>query len=450
MKVTCYLKKVLERMRIRREHQIICIQGDQVRDWQLVSPGWALFPYGADLRPVSFDKGPEVHRFLWPTRELLWRRRELSGDHRELGRTWWEWNRFLTHRFRTPFSIAFAFVATHNHFILDSGGKAFKNSSPLIVLPSNATEEDHLALLGLLNSSTACFWMKQICFNKGAGGGTRVQSGRSPLGDEAWESHFEFAGTQLQSFPIAAEKPLDLTTTLDHLAQEWQTHLPEQLAAHFPLSRAALAAHKDQATTLLRRIIALQEELDWRCYTLYGVTDQNLCYRDASGNQLDPPVIALGQRAFEIVMARQMAAGELETTWFERHRSMPITELPGHWPDDYRRLVERRMALIESNQYINLIERPEYKRRWNTEPWEEQEKRALRSWLLDRLEDERYWPEAQLQTTRTLADRTQFDAAWMQVAELYRGYAGFDVPPVPCALSFKAFHFLERSCTGKQ
>ena len=52
--------------------------------------------------------------------------------------------------------------------------------------------------------------------------------------------------------------------------------------------------------------------------------------------------------------------------------------------------------------------------------------------------------------TRTLAARAQFDGEWMQVAELYRGYAGFDVPPVPCALSFKGFHLLERSCTGKK
>ena len=43
-------------------------------------------------------------------------------------------------------------------------------------------------------------------------------------------------------------------------------------------------------------------------------------------NSFEPPGIDLGQRAFEIVMARQMAAGELETTWFERHRSTPITE----------------------------------------------------------------------------------------------------------------------------
>ena len=85
-------------------------------------------------------------------------------------------------------------------------------------------------------------------------------------------------------------------------------------------------------------------------------------------------------------MARKMAAGELETTWFERHGSTPITEIPAEWPDDYRRLVERRIALIESNPNIGLIEQPEYKRRWNTEPWEAQLERALRNWLLDRLE----------------------------------------------------------------
>ena len=71
-------------------------------------------------------------------------------------------------RYRTPLSIAFAFVATHNHFVLDRGGKVFKQSAPIIKLPADATEDDHLALLGLLNSSTACFWMKQVIHDKGA------------------------------------------------------------------------------------------------------------------------------------------------------------------------------------------------------------------------------------------------------------------------------------------
>ena len=77
---------------------------------------------------------------------------------------------FYEDRFETPLSITFAFVATHNHFVLDRGGKVFNRSAPVIKLPAGATEDDHLALIGLLNSSTACFWMKQVCHNKGGGG----------------------------------------------------------------------------------------------------------------------------------------------------------------------------------------------------------------------------------------------------------------------------------------
>ena len=65
-------------------------------------------------------------------------------------------------------SIAFAYVATHNHFVLDRGGKVFKQTAPVIKLPQGATEDEHLALLGVLNSSTACFWLKQSSHNKGA------------------------------------------------------------------------------------------------------------------------------------------------------------------------------------------------------------------------------------------------------------------------------------------
>ena len=125
-------------------------------------------------------------------------------------------------------------------------------------------------------------------------------------------------------------------------------------------------------------------------------------------------------------MARQMEKGELETTWFERHGSTPITEIPKHWPASYRKLVERRIKLIETNKEIGLIEMPEYKRRWNTEPWAEQEQRALKNWLLDRLEDKRYWPNVELQSTARLADRASTDVEFMQVAAIYRGRPDFD------------------------
>jgi hypothetical protein len=136
-------------------------------------------------------------------------------------------------------------------------------------------------------------------------------------------------------------------------------------------------------------------------------------------------LIQPGERAFEIVMARKTAGGE--TKWFERHGSTPMTEIPAHWSQEYRELVERRIATIESNRDIALIEQPEYKRRWNTEPWEEQEKRTLRAWLLDRLEDPRHWPEVELTSCRGLADRARQDTDFVQVAELYTRSADFDL-----------------------
>ncbi len=131
-------------------------------------------------------------------------------------------------------------------------------------------------------------------------------------------------------------------------------------------------------------MIALQEELDWRCYRLYGL-------HETPPEHPEPPPLQLGERAFEIVMARRMAAGSCETAWFERHGSTPITDLPPIGRTTTARVVEHRIALIETDPNIGLIERPEYKRRWSIEPWEEMEQAALRNWLLDRLESPSIW-----------------------------------------------------------
>ena len=141
----------------------------------------------------------------------------------------------------------------------------------------------------------------------------------------------------------------------------------------------------------------------------------------------DLPAIRLGERAFEIVLARRMAAGEIETKWFERHSSTPIADIPAHWPAAYRTLVQRRIDAIEKNANVALIEQPEYKRRWNDEAWEAQQERALRGWLLDRLEAPTLWSETRLTTTASLADRVREDADFLQVAALYTGRPDFDI-----------------------
>lgn len=383
------------------EHRAF-VEGDVIRDWSIASETAALFPL--DLEFV--ESAPAFFQHVWNYRALLRTNIFFSRTREERGLRWWDFTYWSEEKLAGS-SIAFAFVATHNHFVLDRGGKVFKQTAPVIKLPAGASEDDHLGLLGLLNSATACFWMKQVCFNKG-------------MGEEHWADRFEHDGSKVGAFPLIEERPLEVTRQLDTLAREREAHLPAALAARFPLSRAELDAHRAQADELFASMVALQDELDWWSYRAYGLLDDDLTFDG------DPPGIAPGERAFEIVLARRIAAGEVETKWFERHGSTPITEVPSHWPADYRALVERRIELIESNDWINLLERPEYKRRWNQPAWDDLEKSALRGWLLDRLETAAFWPEPALQRVGDLAARAERDADFMAVAALYTGQHAFD------------------------
>ena len=377
------------------------VEGDLVRDWSISPASTCLYDYDLDGEWIGSTLPYTV---LWPFRTTLGSRATFSKQtYFEEGRLWCDWHQVTFDRVRTPLSIAFAFVATHNHFVFDRGGKLFNRSAPVIKLPEDATEADHLGLVGLLNSSITCFWMKQVLHDKGGSG--------------SWERRYEHSCTAIQRFPLPPSGPVDIAHQIDRLAAERQAHLPAQLADRFPMTREELDAHRDAAAGLLARMIALQEELDWECYRLYGVIDEDCRYANGPGHAAEPPPLALGERAFEMVMARRMAAGELETRWFERHGAAPVTDLPAHWPDAYRALVARRIELIESHRFIGLLERPEYKRRWNVESWQEQERRALRGWLLDRLESPRYWPEPRLATVRDLAILAGDDADFHKVAD---------------------------------
>src|ERR1700675_2259388 len=59
-------------------------------------------------------------------------------------------------------------------------------------------------------------------------------------------------------------------------------------------------------------------------------------------------------------------------------------------------------------------------------PWEGVEPEALRSWLLDRIEDRRLWTDpAELLSTNQLADRIRGDVDFMAVGGLYTGREDF-------------------------
>ena len=386
------------------------LSGEEVRDWIAATNERAYYPYSDGSRASAVKE-------LWPWRTGLALRVTFQGVMEDAGLLWTDYMQHTASTYCTPLSITFGEVATHNHFVLDRGGKVFKQTAPAIKLPSGASEDDHLGLLGVLNSSTACFWLKQVCYPKG---GDHVGQEGARVTKTKWDDRYSFNGANVQRLPIADPPPLDLARVLDTEAQHLSTNLPVAVAVHATPTRAALNAARTKAEAARARMIALQEELDWRCYRLYGLLEEAV-------EHINPPPLRLGERAFEIVLARRMAAGELETAWFERHRSTPITELPMHWPVDYRNVVERRVSLIETDPNIGLVERPEYKRRWSMAPWEDMEKIALRDWLLDRLENPRLWPmPAELLTTNQLADRVHRDADFVSVALLYRGREDVD------------------------
>src|SRR5712691_2658722 len=217
--------------------------GDAVRDWTLASES-AVWLYDHDFQLLDLKSLPNTFRYFWPFRAAISHRKRFGTPMIERGLTWYEYQELYASKLRTPLSIVFAFVATHNHFVLDHGGKVFNRSAPVIKLPSHATEEDHLALLGLLNSSTACFWMKQVFSTKGSSG-----IGRGVY-DEAWEKHHEFAGTGLGLFPLPAERPLALSRQLDALARDLAELTPTRVLDCWneDLTQRRKDAKEDRAT----------------------------------------------------------------------------------------------------------------------------------------------------------------------------------------------------------
>ena len=298
--------------------------------------------------------------------------------------------------------------------MLDRGGKVFKQSAPVIKLPAGATEDDHLRLLGTLNSSTACFWLKQNSHDKGNGG---IGGG---IASEEWERFFEFTGTTLKDFPLTSASPLSRARRVDKLSTQLIKHEPSEAISTTGPSIASIDAARAEHARIRSEMMAEQEDLDWEAYTHYGLIDDDLTLPVGRA-----PAIKLGERAFEIALARRLESGESETEWFIRHGSTPITEIPSHWPAEYRELVQKRLDAIESNPFIRLLERPEYKRRWAGDSWDAKLQRALRDWLLDKLEEPSLWftqqGTPQPRSIGELAGEMERDPEFLTALDLWAG-----------------------------
>lgn len=412
------------------------VEGDRIRDWAILEPSAVLAPY--QLPTIQPSIGANALKRLWSCRTSLLQRIWFGRSHADRGLQWWVYATISAAVCRSRLVIAYAAVATHNHFVVVSDRYVFAQTAPLVTPPHDTTDSECFCLCGLMNSSAACFWIRAV---------TQPRTQVTGADQEQYRVRRGINLTSLDMFPVphgyAAAVSRWATflaephnaVTADSAIREWLVDngsTPNPQKQHEALKTKLDLSGQASVKSLYQRIAA-QEELDWDCYKLYDLVDEGLSYSET------PPSVRLGERAFEIVMARAMANGGLETTWFERHGSTPVTEIPSHWPDDYKALVQKRIALIEQDRNIGLIEQPEYKRRWHGESWEVQQAAALKSFLLDRLErlfdfDGRMNDEGtataslaiSLVCIGQLSDAAQQDPLFMEAAEVYRNGPGFD------------------------
>ncbi|MEV5828464.1 BREX-2 system adenine-specific DNA-methyltransferase PglX [Spirillospora sp. NPDC052242] len=395
------------------------ITGEDIKLWAVDPSELALAPYGEDAAIADIDVSKGWANQLWLAKQYLGALADFSGKpRRETAVQWWSWYRWVASRNQGGARILFAKIATHNHAVFTHGRAVSNQHVPVINIKSDLDADLYYGILAVLNSSPACFWLKQVCPDRGKGGyGGGVAS-------EDWERFYEVTGAKLQDLPLPASMPIEVGRVMDSLAASRLAASPSAICVNGSPSREKLDAARSQYESAVGQMIAWQEESDWQLYESYGLTPEGLT---VSAEYI--PQIKLGERAFEIVLARKVKLGEIETEWFNRHGSIPVTQIPEHWPSEYRRVIAKRIEIIENRRDIALIERPECKRRWSMEPWESQEKAALRSWLLDRCEDRSLWfaddeygvEQPSAVTVNQLADRLRQDEDFVSVVRLYAG-----------------------------
>ncbi|MCK8498037.1 BREX-2 system adenine-specific DNA-methyltransferase PglX [Myxococcus fulvus] len=415
----------------------IFVPGDGVRDWALDCSHSAIVPYDPEQNVVSEDSLGRGREHFWRMRTVVLGTTDFGGaTRRDNGDVAWSWYRWQADRYRIPLSIVFGEVATHNHFALDRGGRVFKQTAPVIKLPANTPDGEHLVLLGQLNSSTAEFWMKQVYQPKG---GDKMGDGGRVTG-EGWEERYQRDGTKLKSFPVAVSRESNLASfagLLDMLAGERAEDsagacVEQHANGGIASLRAAFLARRERDILRLCKMVGLQEELDWLCYRLYGLNPEVEIRRPEDIAPLIP-----GHRPFEIALARvdaerraALARGEepdeVPTEWFARHGWEPVATLDAITDATERRIIAERLERIATNRNLTLIEQPTFKRRWYRPDYAAEEKQALETYLSDRME---LWAKGRTApfTLRQLIAALQSDAGVIAVAECLAGNAQFDL-----------------------
>jgi hypothetical protein len=372
------------------------VVGENVRDWAFLSAGAAIAPYDDQYRLVSVDTLGTGKKHFWRFRTTVLGIGGFGSTTRgDAGDCPWSWYRWIPQRFAKPFRIVYAAIATHPHFVLDPGGHVFNNKAPVITLPDTAAAEDYWALLAFLNSSVCAFYLRQVAHSRGAQG---INEGHKA---EVWEQFLEYSGTALGELPLPSfvagedarvrDAAVAVAKHIVVLAETREASMPAGMLTRW-MGRAEgplpelVAASRARAHRILGRMCSLQEELDWIVYESFGLLsadDLNQVRRardaampgfpqhiDTSDESVTRFGLYPGHRPFEVLLARSSRPSDVATAWFARNAYASPSTIADCCAPLCQSLVEARVAVIERNLRIRVIEQPEYKHRWTLRNWD--------------------------------------------------------------------------------
>jgi hypothetical protein len=368
------------------------IYGELVRNWQFDRCYHALWPYDANGNPKLSAR---LKAILEPHQKLLEGRSQFSKTTLEAGLQWFEYREYHVRGLRPQ--IVYADIATHNHFTISLNSSTM-NQHALLFTPAGAFDAERACLfLSLSNSSAALFWLKQVCFNKGAG-------------EDEHRDRYELAGGKVQQLPIPdviadalrgkSHSLAERLTTLSRACWErgrelpslalrklfeksgeayhaWNAALPGHVPPHAQLPAPFTTTEELQATfnraVALREkfraeMVALQEEMDWLVYRAYGLLPEN---SDAVGRVTPCAPSSVAERRAEDCPPYQLQENERPFRFWAKAGgdfAKAVALIPTDWPKTRRALWEARLVTIRDNEHIRRIEAPVYKRRWD-EQW---------------------------------------------------------------------------------
>ncbi len=420
-----FVSDFARRLDLSRDLIEFCTTGEDIRNWCMGGSCYVLRPYDHKWRPVDLGKWPAERRYLTWYRKPLGTRATFSGKtYDEDGKLWYGYHIINDQKLVDTHILPFSFIATHNHFFVAADRRLYRRPAPIIVVSKQKTAFSSVAMCGLLNSSAALFWLKQVCFSK--------RESERPERD----TYFEFAGGKVEQLPVPnkvaealrgewnplAERLADLAQAcwergqaLPRLAMKklfekpgeayhkWNSSLPGYEKSHKAIGmpfenaeglRLAYERVVAERERLRSEMVVLQEEMDWLVYAAYGLLPED---HPAVGPVPSPSTgEGKGEGAPE-----PLGKDERPFVFWKKAEgdfAGAVKLIPAKWSEARKKLWRERLAAIRDNEHIRRIEQPVYKRRWD-EQWkvkgrwecgpvayEAELRAAFEWWLLEKAE----------------------------------------------------------------